>query len=52
MAEVLLSGLLVLWIIAAIFGLARLVGLGDCMECGRACAPWDAYCWRHDTEAS
>lgn len=46
MADVLLGLLLLLAFAAAIYVLARHVGLGRCLECRRRCAPWSDYCWR------
>jgi hypothetical protein len=33
-----------------LYVLARLVGLGACLACGRSCPPWNAYCWTHSPD--
>ena len=35
-------------ILAVLWLLGLAVGNGRCADCGRACAPWSAYCARHD----
>jgi hypothetical protein len=45
--DLLVSLLAIAALVPALYGAARLVGLGRCRDCNRGCVPWDAYCWEH-----
>lgn len=51
MADALLALLLTLATLTAgaavVYAVARDAGRGRCLDCGRMCAPWSVYCWRH-----
>ena len=40
-----------LLVAGAIYGFARWVGLGRCMDCGRLVPPWEAYCTAHGPDS-